>query len=294
MLDRRALVASTALSLSAPPATLNLPSIPLRDGSRLPLATFGIQIYDDDTAFETTTLALNAGFRSFFTSPEAGNQRGFARAIAQSDVPRGALHIAASVLSDDADGFRAARATTARRCAASLADLAACGGIDMLMLERAGGDAASIRGQWRGLEEQQIGRLGVANFDLEQLDAARAGARRPPLVNQLPYSLGVRMPHATVLREHLDRGVQLQAWGPLGGPFYGLPPRVVDECASIGRRRGGRSAQQVALRWITQQGVPFVVHSRSASHLRDDLAAVDQPALSDDEMATLARLAESV
>ena len=102
------------------------------------------------------------------------------------------------------------------------------------------------------------------------------------------------MPHATVLREHLDRGVQLQAWGPLGGPFYGLPPRVVDECASIGRRRGGRSAQQVALRWITQQGVPFVVHSRSASHLRDDLAAVDQPALSDDEMATLARLAESV
>ena len=76
--------------------------------------------------------------------------------------------------------------------------------------------------------------------------------------------------------------------------FRGLPPRVVDECASIGRRRGGRSAQQVALRWITQQGVPFVVHSRSASHLRDDLAAVDQPALSDDEMATLARLAESV
>ena len=58
--------------------------------------------------------------------------------------------------------------------AASLADLATCGGIDLLMLERAGGDAESIRGQWRGLEEQQIGRLGVANFDLEQLDAARA------------------------------------------------------------------------------------------------------------------------
>ena len=59
--------------------------------------------------------ALEAGFRSFFTSPEAGNQRGFATAIRDSGIARSELFIAGTVLSDDAEGYRQARALTQRR-----------------------------------------------------------------------------------------------------------------------------------------------------------------------------------
>ncbi len=44
-----------------------------------PLASFGLQIYDDDTAFRLTLMALEVGYRNFFASVLAGNQKGFAR-----------------------------------------------------------------------------------------------------------------------------------------------------------------------------------------------------------------------
>ncbi len=44
-----------------------------------PLASFGLQIYDDNTAFRLTLMALEAGYRNFFASVLAGNQKGFAK-----------------------------------------------------------------------------------------------------------------------------------------------------------------------------------------------------------------------
>lgn len=44
-----------------------------------PLASFGLQIYDDDTAYRLTLMALEVGYRNFFASVLAGNQKGFAK-----------------------------------------------------------------------------------------------------------------------------------------------------------------------------------------------------------------------
>ena len=118
-----------------------------------------------------------------------------------------------------------------------------------------------------------------------------------PAVNQVGFSVGAHSDSvlgsdAATMAACKRHGVQYEAYSPLGG-LSGVDvlrhPVVLRVAAAH-----NASAATVALRWVVQQGVPFVVHSRSASHLRDDLAAVDQPALSDDEMATLARLAESV
>ena len=265
---------------SASVAPPHVPGLPLSDGSLLPFATFGVQIYDDQTAYECTTRALQVGFRSFFTSPEAGNQRGFARAIRDSGIAREELHIAGSILSDAATSYRDAKALTQRACDASLEDLAVGGisALDLLMLERpAVGGPDSIRGQWRALEARRASgaarSLGVCNFDVDQLDSILTPTRShvAPVVNQIGYNLATRMPHAQLREQHAQRGVALQAWGPLGGPSALIPRSLLDECAAIGRPRR-MSASQVALLWLASQGVPFVVHSRSLVHLRDDLA----------------------
>jgi len=264
----------------------------LRDGSLLPLASFGVQIYDDRTAEALTLQALKAGFTSFFTSADAGNQRGFARALAQSGVQRSNLFVAASVLSDDVESFTGARSRTARACVESLRNLERGGlsGVDMLMLERPARTRAGIAGQWsalRGMRDAGACQsLGVCNFGLDELDAL---VEESPLVNQLPFSLGVRMPHAAVLKAHARRGVQLQAWGPLGGPDNYFPKSLLAECAAIGRPSGW-SGQQVALRWILQSGVAFCVHSGNPRHLRDDIAVLDFE-LSEEAMHTLSALA---
>ena len=308
---RRALLLS-ALSPAVPPMEYSsgtrsnipgtssniLPSLTLSDGSTLPSACFGIQIYDDATATECTLRALEAGFRCFFTSPEAGNQYGFARAIRESGVPRNELCILGSVLSDDAVGFRAARTTTKDRTARSLETLASGGvdALDMLLLERPGFECESIRGQWRALEDAQASgiakRLGTCNFDVEQLDCLLAKARTRPLLNQIQYTLAIRMPHEQIRAQHEARGVRLMAFSPLGGPGAIIPISTIDECKRFGKRRGGATAYQVPLRWLTQQGVAYSVHSRSLAHLREDLSAAGGVALSEAEMRTLTDMSE--
>ena len=132
-LGRRELASSLLAVASLPsPLTPASPTV----GLLPPAVTFGVQIYDDATA-ERLTLqakrhvarhahtvhtpctrgamrthelllrvqALSVGFRSFFTSPEGGNQLGFARAVTPhtartSDLQTALLLTRSSLASD--------------------------------------------------------------------------------------------------------------------------------------------------------------------------------------------------
>ena len=166
-LSRRELASALLAIASSPPMAAGAQQRSLLP----PVATFGVQIYDDATAERYTLQALEAGFRSFFTSPEGGNQLGFARAIASSGIPRNELYLSGSVLSDVTVGERAARLETLRACEQSRRALTAGGveRLDLLLLERPGIGCASIRGQWRALSESRATGwtqgLGVCNFE---------------------------------------------------------------------------------------------------------------------------------
>ena len=85
---------SIAATMTAEPLIIkNVPSIELSTPSKLPskkfpLASFGLQIYDNDVAYKLTETALNVGYRNFFASVLAGNQKGFAQAIKDSNMLR--------------------------------------------------------------------------------------------------------------------------------------------------------------------------------------------------------------
>lgn len=61
----------------------------------------------------------------------AGNQRGFARAVKESGIPRDQMFICGSVLSNRAQGYDAAKKKSARGCEENMEAFAA-GGIDYL------------------------------------------------------------------------------------------------------------------------------------------------------------------
>ena len=167
------------------------------------------------------------GYRNFFASVLARNQRGFARAVKRSGVPRDELFICGSVLSNQAQGFKPAKQLSARGCEQNL-EAFAVGGIDYLdmisntcsgivpipapsplehvpphwtvgfgsrriVLDYPGPDAESIRGQWAALEEMREAgttrTLAVSNFSPPQLDVILSDKRATaPAVNQLPYT----------------------------------------------------------------------------------------------------------
>ena len=148
-LGRRELASSLLAVASLPsPLTPASPTVGLLPPAVLPPAvTFGVQIYDDATA-ERLTLqakrhvarhahamhtpctrgamrthelllrvqALSVGFRSFFTSPEGGNQLGFARAVtphtARTSHLQAALLLTRSSLASDRSRRAACRGSS--------------------------------------------------------------------------------------------------------------------------------------------------------------------------------------
>jgi hypothetical protein len=72
------LVAGAAQGRDLPSLAVKAPegdSINLANGGgKFPLMSFGLQVYDDETARKLTLVALEAGVRNFFSSVLAGNQ----------------------------------------------------------------------------------------------------------------------------------------------------------------------------------------------------------------------------
>uniref|UniRef100_A0A7S0LQE7 NADP-dependent oxidoreductase domain-containing protein n=1 Tax=Coccolithus braarudii TaxID=221442 RepID=A0A7S0LQE7_9EUKA len=266
---------------AAPTYTLGSRSATISSGSAFALASFGLQIYDDAMAQKLTSIALEEGYRNFFASVLAGNQRGFAKAIAESGIPRSELFICGSVVSNRAPTFDSAYSLTKRGCASNL-EAFAVGGIDyvdMIMLDYPGPDCASIRGQWKAFEEMKAAgtarSLAVSNFSPVQLDCLlNTEGATPPTVNQLALNPGLYGPGGTraIVEQNRRRGVLVQAWSPLGGGR--LSPKVRATTAEIGRTYG-KSGAQVVLRWIVQSGAAFTTQTKSREHFREDLDIFD-------------------
>jgi diketogulonate reductase-like aldo/keto reductase len=307
MARRRTLITPVAAAIAAASSGLLLPPamasvlLPttttktLSDGSVFPLASFGLQIYDDATAYRLTTTALKVGFRNFFASVLAGNQRGFAQAIRDSGIARSDLYICGSVVSNRAQGFASAYKATEKGWQANMQAFGAGGidYIDQIMLDYPGPDCESIRGQWAALDsmyEQKLTKsLSVSNFSPQQLDCILLDpkTRVKPVVNQLPFSVAYHPDGAnSIVQENIKRGVLVQAWAPLGYSVGGrFNARIKEECANIGKPYD-KSWAQVALRWIVQHGAAFTVQSKNMEHFAQDLNIYDF-ALTDQEMQTL-------
>ena len=131
--------AAASSSLISPPSALaneltassNAITLNSQNKKAFPLASFGLQIYNDDVAYKLTLIALEVGYRNFFASVLAGNQKGFARAIKDSGIPRDELYICGTVLSNRVNGEDAAYKKTAQGCLENMQAFSA-GNIDKL------------------------------------------------------------------------------------------------------------------------------------------------------------------
>lgn len=164
--------------------------------------------------------------------------------------------------------------------------------MDMIMLDYPGKDCDSIQGQWRAFEEMlaagKTRSLAVSNFSPAQLDCILQNrSATAPVLNQLPY-LVKRYDGAAVV-ENARRGVLVQAWSPLGGGRLPLPASRA--CEEIGRGYG-KSAVQVALRWIVQSGATFATQTKSQAHFVEDLDVFDFQ-LTESEMQRLGAIGGS-
>jgi diketogulonate reductase-like aldo/keto reductase len=117
-----------------------------------------------------------------------------------------------------------------------------------------------------------------------QLDAILAvpGATKPT-VNQLPFSVAYHPQN--ILEYNTKRGILVQSWSPLSKVLrrYGSDLEVIG-------KKYGKSAAQVGLRFIVQNGAGFCTQSKSKGHFEEDLNVFNFQ-LTDEEMAKLYSMA---
>lgn len=92
------------------------------------------------------------------------------------------------------------------------------------------------------------------------------------MVNQVQYHVGEGADPGH-LKSYLDaKGIVMQAYSALGQGVAGLVSGNLT--GGIGRAHG-KTAAQVALRWVTQKGVPLVTKASDPQYLKEDIDVLD-------------------
>lgn len=249
-------------------------------GAAIPALGFGVFRMSDAEVERVVPAALDAGFRHFDTAQIYGNEAALGRALAAAGARRDELFLTTKVWVDNYGPVRFAASVE------ESLDKLKVDAVDLLLLHWPG-EKVAIAEQIEMLNAvKAAGRtrlIGVSNQNVAQLRESVALSKAPIVTNQVeahPYLDQGRLAQAAK-----ESGVALTAYYAMADGAVPRDPVL----AAIGAKYG-KSAAQVALRWLLQLG--FIVLSKTAKPERvpENIAVFDF-ALADEDMAAIARLA---
>lgn len=253
--------------------------VKLNNGVEMPLVGLGTWDLNGAECAKTVAAALRRGYRLVDTAQMYGNEREVGEGIALSGVPREKLFVTTKLYRRSNSYEKARRAIDE-----SLRDLK-LDYVDLLLLHE-----PYLQGpeMYRALEEAyRAGKtraIGISNYDERWYAEFLGRCEVVPAVNQL--EVHVFFQRQGFQMEMARRGTALQAWAPLAqgiGNVAGLPL-----LAEIGARYG-KTAAQIALRFLVQRGISVIPKSRHIERLRENLALFDF-ALTQEDMARIQTL----
>lgn len=257
-------------------------TIKLTNGVEMPLLGYGVFLVPPEEAERCVSDALAVGYRLIDTAQAYYNEEGVGAAIAKSGIPRQDIFLTTKVWIANAGEARAARSIdeSLRKLRTDY--------IDLLLIHQAYGD---VFGTWRAMEQAlQAGKvraIGVSNFQAARFFDFAHYVDVKPMVNQLQCNPLIQQTGIEPILGETD--TRMMAWGPLGG--QGVDGVVKSELlAGIGAKYG-KSAAQVALRWLTQRGIVAIPKSTHKERMAQNLDVFDF-ALTTEDMAAIATMNE--
>ena len=255
-------------------------TIRLSNGVEMPSLGYGVFLVPPLEAERCVTDALSVGYRLIDTAQAYFNEEGVGAAIAKSGIKRDEIFLVTKVWISNAGEEKAARSIdeSLRKLQTEY--------IDLLLIHQAYGD---VFGSWRAMEkayrEGKVRAIGVSNFQEARFFDFAHYVDIKPMVNQLQCNALIQQRAIEPLMN--DVGTRMMAWGPLGG--QGVEGIVKSEpLAAIGDKYG-KSAAQVALRWLTQRGIVAIPKSSHKDRMTQNFDIFDFT-LSDDDMQQIAAL----
>ncbi len=258
-------------------------TIKLSNGVEMPLLGYGVFLVSPQECERCVSDALSVGYRLIDTAQAYANEEGVGAAIAKSGIRREDIFLTTKVWISNAGEEKAAKSIdeSLRKLQTDY--------IDLLLIHQAYGD---VFGTWRAMEKAyrdgKVRAIGVSNFQEARFFDFAHYVDTKPMVNQLQCNTLVQQNGIQGVLN--DFGTRMMAWGPLGG--QGAEGVIKSELLAAIGKNYGKSAAQVALRWLTQRGIVAIPKSSHKERMAQNLDIFDFT-LNQEEMKQIASLNQS-
>jgi 2,5-diketo-D-gluconate reductase B len=248
-------------------------------GTQIPALGLGTMTLKDSLCVSIVTTALQLGYRHLDTAERYGNEAEVGEGLRASGVDRDDVFVTTKVYWD-----RLAPGEFERSFDESLKKLQ-LSAVDLLLIHWPNPNvplkdsiSALCQAQRSGLAKH----IGVANFTVPLIEEAMRLASEPLVTNQIeahPY-----LDQSKVIAASRQHGLSVTAYCPLARG------KVPGDQTLIGiAKKHGKSASQVALRFLVQQGLIVIPRTSKLERLAENLAIFDF-SLSEIEMTEIAGL----
>ena len=256
--------------------------ITLNNGVKMPVLGYGVYQVPDLEECERCVLdAISIGYRSIDTAQAYNNEQAVGNAIVKCGVPREELFITTKVWISNG-GYEKAKASIEESLKKLKTDY-----IDLLLIHQPFND---YYGTYKAMEEAykagKIRAIGVSNFYPDRLIDLCQFVEITPAVNQVETHVFQQQKAAHKIMEKYN--VQHESWGPFAEgrkDFFSNP--LLNE---IGKKYG-KSAAQVALRFLIQNNVAVIPKSVHKDRMEQNFNVFDFK-LKDEDMKAISALDE--
>ena len=254
--------------------------IKLSNGVEMPLLGYGVFLVSPQECERCVSDALSVGYRLIDTAQAYFNEEGVGNAWRKSGLKREDLFLVTKVWISNAGEEKAAKSIdeSLRKLQTDY--------IDLLLIHQAYGD---VFGSWRAMEKAykdgKVRAIGVSNFQEARFFDFAHYVDTKPMVNQLQCNAMIQQ--RSIEPTLNEFGTKMMAWGPLGG--QGVDGIIKSELLGGIGAKYGKTASQVALRWLTQRGIVAIPKSSHKERMAQNFD-IFEFSLTDDEMAQIATM----
>lgn len=249
------------------------------NGTRVPALGFGTYGLRGSQCAGAVKDAIDVGYRHIDTAVMYGNEKETGEGIAASGISRSELFVTTKLWPDSLDpsSVRNTMEQSLKKLNTDYLDLLLIHWPNpSIPLEDTLGAMDTLRG------EGKVRYLGVSNFNIAWMEKVRMTGI-PVVTNQVEYH--VLLSQEKLLNYLRSHDLFLTAYSPLA------KGRLVDHdvLEDIGRKHG-KTATQVALRWLIQQDAVAAVPKASSGEKRRDNFAIFNFQLDSDDLHRIDRL----
>ena len=253
--------------------------IKLNNGIEMPLLGYGLFKVDPKETERCVSDALSLGYRMIDTAQFYANEEAVGEAISKSGIAREELFLVTKIWLTNGGEERALESLEESLCKLKT-DY-----VDLLLVHQPYGDFYGIyRALEKAVAEGKARAIGLSNFYDSRFYDLAYFSNIKPAVNQLETNVFSQQNDMRKLME--ETGTRLMAWGPMGQGKNNFFDHEI--LTAIGEKYG-KTASQVGLRFLVQQGIPVIPKSTSKTRMEENMKIFDF-SLSEEDMQTLKSL----